>query len=242
VAYALVGSLGAEVSSGSGSAISGLAYGQTPTIHDLLIAWWSGCGSTTVPAASALGTGWQRDVSITVGSGTTGSAAAIYSKIAVGSDAVPSFAAISSCVQQVMLGEFSGNATTSWLDQIGSVAGSSTSPSVATCAAADAQSGELVIVAACVFRSNSGTEPSDAVTINNGTANATNNNSTSTPDHYNYPWAITTTNASADSASFAHGTSHINGCPMAVASYKLAPAGPAAPIPDVIMAPLTRPV
>src|SRR5207253_1251782 len=103
--------------------------------------------------------------------------ATLFYKVAAGADAAPTIAAATSTVWMVQLGEFTGNAVVP-LDQSGSAAGTTT-PQVATCAAADATSGELFVsVGAARYTTTVTGTLTD--TYNNGaTATSTNNNATS---------------------------------------------------------------
>ena len=169
MAYALV-SLGSAVQSVSGSAVSGLAFGQATVAGHLLICWWEGDGSATVASTPS---GWT--AAISGGATGTSCAAQIFYKIAAGSDAVPSFGAISSSQQAVQLAEFSGNPASSPLDQTGT-ASSTTSTDTATAGATDAASNELLITTAGVFYSRATTDSTGSVTSNNATITAAGNN------------------------------------------------------------------
>ena len=71
--------------------------------------------------------------------------AVIFYKIAAGGDAAPTVAAITSAVISAQLAEFSGNATTTPVDQTG-LGGGATSPETATLGAADTAAGELILM------------------------------------------------------------------------------------------------
>lgn len=220
MAYALVGSAGSQVVGASGAAVSTETYGQTPTANNLLVCFVGGAGVATAPTTPA---GWS------VGTAETGNStsATIFYKIAAGGDGVPTIAALTSQIWSVQLCEFSGNATTSPLDQTGGGTGTS-SPVVATAGAVDAALGELMCFVGSELTSTSVTRTLTS-TLNNGmSANVTGNNSaTSATTHYSFGYGITTGNASADSDSMAlSSTSKETGFSVAVASFKLLPLPP----------------
>lgn len=132
MAYALVGSVGAY-----GTTTPAWGTGSTQTANDLLIAigWGSSGGTVTTPS------GWSLAVSAT--SQATADSAFIFYTIAAGGDAAPTLTGASSS----LLMEFSGNATTSPLDQTatGGNTGNSTSLTLTT-GGTDAAAGELVLL------------------------------------------------------------------------------------------------
>lgn len=220
MAYALVGSVGAVVQSSSGGSITTLAWGtgENRTAGNLLILFVSGAGSATLTSTPA---GWSVGKQI---AGTSCSAS-IFWKKAAGGDAAPTISAITSCVQSAQLAEFSGvTGLATPTDQTGSATGA-TSSLTPTNGAADAASGELVIVSGGWFYSTSKTT-TQADSLNNGaTANSTTNNATSTVSHYNFTWGITTGNSSADSDSITGiTTTKLTGGASVIASFKAAQA------------------
>lgn len=114
--YALVGSVGAVVQSSSGGSITTLAWGsgETRAANNLLVCFVAVDGSATAPAAPS---GWSAMVA-TPPAGTTCTAQIFY-KIATGSDAAPTIAAVSGAVVSAQLAEFSHGVTTTPVDQTG---------------------------------------------------------------------------------------------------------------------------
>ena len=206
--------LGTPEQSASGSGITGLAYGAPPTAGNLLVCWWVGQGVSTAPATP---TGWS------VGQFKTTAAANMavvpYYKIAAGGDAVPTFASITGSVQTAMLGEFSGNVATSPKDQVGSNASSSaTTPMTVTLGAADGTFGDLVVYVGGILHSSAVVDSASA-TVNSAAGNDTNNNSTSTVDHFNFGYGITTSNATADSIALSHSTTSLTATAVSAISF-----------------------
>lgn len=224
--YALVGTIGAVSVGSSGAAVTP-AWGasESRTAGNLLILQVAGDGSTTLPAAPA---GWSIAKQIAGGSNTS----SIFYKIAAGSDAAPTVAAISSDVLSCRLAEFSGNASSSPLDQTGSAIATST-PQTPTTGGVDAALGELVIVTGNARYTLAATKTLSNTLNNGATSNNVNNNSTSTISHYDMCWGITTGNSAADASTFAFTTSHITAVAVVIASFKL-PATPVVVTPGVL--------
>lgn len=217
MAYALVGSAGAVSQSATGASVTP-AWGtsESRTANNLLICWIAVDGNSSAPATPS---GWSLAVSTT----GTSSAAAVFYKIAAGSDAAPTISAVTSGIISAQLAEFSGNASVSPLDKTGSNSGT-TSSLTATTAGADAQSGELVIAANAAFYSASATK-TFSLSMNNGaTATAASNAATSTANHYDFGYGVTTGNSAADNQTFTFTTTKITGVAQVVASFKLKPA------------------
>lgn len=213
MAYALVGSLGSVATNG----VNTPAFGQATTAGNLLIAW---VAVNSVSAASLTGTGWTQAVEVV--SGSSHLAAVWYRANCGASESAPTF----SNWTFGMLGEFSGGATSSPVDQTGSNSGAS-SPVVAACSLADTASGELFVSADWIGLSKSGTQTSSD-TYNNATPSGNaNNDATSTTSHYRFAYGITTANASADQTSIASGSMNLSVIAGAVASFKLAAAAAA---------------
>lgn len=209
--YALVGSRGAVKVGTSGGSCSPV-YPQTPTANNLLEMRVAVAGSATLPGAP---TGWSAGIQK---AGTSCSASSFF-KVAAGGDASPTIAAITSGVISAQICEWSGNATSSPKDQTGSAAGTTATLTV-TAGAADAASGELAICVNSAFYSTAATKTlSDS--LNNGTVTSTQNNATSTADHYCFSDAITTSNASADSNTASQTTNRLTGGAAVLISFKL---------------------
>lgn len=155
---AKVGALGALLV-GTASSVSPL-FGQAPTAGNLLVAWvTAGSGDPTTNAA-----GWVKGVSL----GSDGQFSAIwYKPNAAGGDAAPVFTVgAGSNLMSAQLGEFSGAATVSPLDQSGSSA-YTTNPIAVVGGAIDVAFGDLVLTASRVEEQQSGTAVFTN-TINNG--------------------------------------------------------------------------
>ena len=224
--YALVGTIG-TVSVGAAGAAVTPAWGasESRTANNLLILQVAGDGSTTLPAAPA---GWSIAKQVAGGSNSS----SIFYKIAAGSDAAPTVAGISSDVLSCRLAEFSGNATTSPVDQTGSATATST-PQTPTCGAVDAAAGELVLVTGNARYSLAATKTLSNTLNNGATSNNANNNSTSTVSHYDMCWGITTGNSAADASTFAFTSNRISAVAVVIASFKLA-ASPVTVVPGVL--------
>jgi hypothetical protein len=217
VAYALVGTIGA-VSQGAASAAVTAAWGtsENRTANNLLTCSVSGTGIATLPTTPA---GW----SIGVQRAGTSCSVTVYYKVAAGADAAPTIAAVTSAVWAVQLAEYSGGAA-SPADQSGGNS-ATTSPLVATCGAADAGAGDLVIGCQALLNSAARTNATWSPAFNNG-ATATsnvNNAATSTANHYGFVYGTTTGNAAADTHTLTFTTTSVTGCAVAMASFKLTP-------------------
>lgn len=231
MAYALVGSAGTATRNATSNSPLTPAWGtgESRTAGNLLICWAGGGNTATFPATPS---GW----SIAVQEAGTASACSmtIFYMIATGGDAAPTLAAASLTTWSAGLAEFSGNDASAPVDQSG-VATGTTSPQAATASAVDAASGELVIYGAD-FHYTAAAVKTSSFSLNNGmTGNEQSNDATSTVGHFRFGWAITTGNASADSASLTYTTTSIKAAAVVAASFLL-PAAAAAGIPDVVMA------
>lgn len=211
MAYALVGTAGA-LATGSGSNIAITpAYGQSPTANNLLLLGVLGFGTTTTPSTPA---GWTLGPTLGAGGSAT-----IFYRIATGGDAAPTVAALASTTWLGAVAEFSGNATSSPLDQSGSKNGSS-GTQTAVNGAADALAGELFFYAVRFVTSTS-VARTITNTLNNGMSNHdVNNNATSTTRHVSIGFGITTGNSAADQDAASLSSTYTN-MTMAVASFLL---------------------
>ena|SRR5215468_4804285 len=229
MAYALVGTPAAATQGSSGASVTPTwGTGLNRTAPNLLSCFVSVQGSATLPTTPS---GW----SIAKQIAGTSCSATIYYKIAAGSDTAPTINAITSGVIAAQLMEFSGNATTSPLDQTGTATGT-TSPITSTQSVADVQSGELLLMCGSDFRSTA-RSPNDTWTSNNGTVTAGgNNNGTSSVNHYSFGYILgTTSNASGDTAIMTLSvTTSITGLAVASSSFLLPPIV----FPDLIQMPL----
>lgn len=121
-----------------------------------------------------------------------------------------------------MLVEFSGGATTSPLDQHKQQSHTINSPIVPANAVADVAAGELVIVVITMNLSKAGTA-SVTDTFNNGATatNLANNDATSTANHYNLLYGVTTGNSAGDQDTHTEGSMNLAELGACIASFKL---------------------
>jgi hypothetical protein len=230
MAYALVGTIGV-VSSGT-SFTPTWGTGETRTADNLLICFASIPSSQFPPTTPS---GWL----IAKQLAGTSCNATIYYRIATGGDAGPIISSTIATFAQ--LAEFSGNATSSPLDQSGSAAGTS-SPLTATNSAIDTASAELIVMAGVDFRSTA-RSPNDTWTSNNATiVQAGNNNAVSSTNHYSFGYSLaTTSNAAADTAIMTCSvTTSITGLAIVAATFRLLPP-PVVVLPELITQPMTPP-
>ena len=209
---ALVGSAGAVSQGASGAAITP-AYGQPPTAWNLLVCPLIVQGATTNPAIPS---GWSNAGFL---AGTSCGAKFLY-RIATGGDAAPTIALVTGAVLTAQLMEFSGITITSPLDHDMVAAGTS-SPFSASGALPDVAAGELIVYCAGALYSVAATSTL-AVTLNNGaTATDTaNSGATSTVDHYEFGYGVTTSNAVHDMTTFTLTTTNETGAIINAASFK----------------------
>lgn len=217
MSYALVGSHGAVATAVVGATCSP-AWGasESRTAGNLLLLWSSVLAVSTFTATPS---GWSVAKQI---AGTSVSQS-LYYKIAAGGDAAPVLAGVTSGRQRAMLAEFSGNAASSPLDQVGSAVTTTTSMT-ATAGAVDAAAAELVIYGS-VAVTTSGVARTLTDTLNNG-ATATNLatvNGTLVTDHYSFGYGITTGDSAADHDAWTiSSATGLTGAALAIASFKLA--------------------
>lgn len=220
MSYALVGTAGAPVV-GSGNTLVTATWGtsQTRSANNLLILHCFGFTTATLPTTPS---GWTIAKQV---AGTSCSST-LYYRIATGADAAPAIAAVVGTAFTVMANEFSGGASSSPVDQTGSGT-AATTPIVATNAAVDAATGELLVyVGGCLY--SAAQTASLIPTLTNATAVDTNNNATSNGKHYDFGWGFTTAHASADKDSMAVSTGNLTGGAVVIASFKLGAAAPSA--------------
>jgi hypothetical protein len=215
MAYALVGTIGAVSTGASGASVTpAWGTGENRNANNLLVALVSqnsGAGLTATPS------GWTLAKSV----GTT-TFVAIFYKIASGSDSAPTFAGVTGAILSAQLAEFSGNVSSSPLDQTGSALGS-TSPQTATFAATDLRSGELLLISSFTGYSavNSATI---SLTSNNATVTNAGTDGASGTGHFQFGYGVTTSNSSADTATATASTStNIALDELVAASFLVAP-------------------
>lgn len=215
MAYALVGSVG-TVATGAGSATP--AFAQSTTAGNLLVAWVVNNGGNSINAA--LPSGWSTASFFSI----IGAYVCYKANCAAG-ESNPTFTNGDVQFVAAAVAEFSGAATTSPVDKVGSV-GSGASPRVAVNSAADAATGELFLSTGYWLLSKAGTHTT-ADTYNNATPTGNlQNDATSTATHYRFAYGITTSNAAADQDSQTSNSMNVTGGFLSVASFKLAAAGP----------------
>lgn len=207
-------STGGIATGASGAAVTP-AFAATTTVNHLLICCVSGSGVATIPATPS---GWSLATSVGESGGTTPGCSAIFYKIAAGSDTAPTIALITGQSWSAKLMEFSGNATVSPLDKVGSAGTATTLTWVMTASAADTAAGELVIAV------GGGTlGKTSAIAFSAGNNGMTFTSTASS--FFGAGYAITTGNSAADSCTGTEtrsgtGTANQQGC---IASFKLAP-------------------
>jgi hypothetical protein len=218
MAYALVGSIG-TVASSTGATITP-TFAQSTTAGNLLIAWIYNSNGNT-PTLS----GWTR-------SHATTTASIMYKPNCAAGESNPAFN-VGGGTNFAALGEFSGGATSSPVDQTGST-GNALGNGTTTASAADTAAGELLVACLAAQLSKTGTDTT-TFSFNNGATPTSNlnNDASSVIDHYRFAWGITTGNSAADSNTFTHGSMNLIGDNEIIASFLLAAAGPAANPPYV---------
>lgn len=210
VAYALVGSEG-TVATGTTSCTP--SYPQAATAGHLLVVWVSNFGSAGFPTTPAgYSNGAQK-------AGSSAESISIFYKIAAGTESgTLSISGMSGSGCAAKINEYSGNASSSPLDENATGSGS-TSPATAAAIIVDGQSGDLVVYGHTFFYSTANTKTTTPTMNNGATANQTKNDSTSTVNHYNYGWGITTGNAAGDSISTTFTTTKISGTGTGLVSF-----------------------
>ena len=210
--------MGTAVTGTVGAAVTP-AFAQSPTQGNLLVLWQSGSGSGTGPTTPA---GWTLWTGV---EGTTFNVCNLFWKMATGGDANPTLAAVSGQTQSAQVGEFSGCRVGGGGGQVQPASGT-TSPLTPTLAAPDAVSGCLIICAASIAYSTANTTNTFTHTLNNGaTATTTNNAATNTTGHYSFGYGFTTGNSSAQTDTFAYGTTGtVTNCDVLLVSVLPTPA------------------
>lgn len=213
MAYALV-SAGTAV---TGTTSVSPSFGQATAANNLLVALvvYAPNGNVTPPA------GWTI-------AGSIGGIADVFWKIASGGDSAPSFADATQTFMAAVLGEFSGNNTSSPPD-VGTGenwgGNSIASPlSIGTGDLPDAAAGELVVAASWHQLSKAGTATtSDTFTNGAAAINLGNNDGTSSVNHYRFSYGITNSNAVATSDSVANNSMNLTNIRGAISVFLLAP-------------------
>lgn len=206
MAYALVGSLGTVVNSGSPS------YNAPTTAGNLLICWVI-CSGVTPSMDQSYSTAFANTV-----------LAIFYKENCGASETAPTVSGGPPLFS--MLGEFSGGATSSALDKVGAaVTTGATSPQTNTMPSADTALGQLVVGVGKIVSTKAETVTT-AMTMNNGATVTSNNlDATSTTNHYRLGYGITTGNASADAVTTTTTSMNLSAINVLGASFKLAAGG-----------------
>jgi len=216
MAYALVGSAGA-VASGTTSVAP--AFPQVPTAGNLLIAWAIGFTTTT---GLTINQGWTLAKE---SSGSSPGSADVFWKIATASETAPTISQASGVKMFAQIAEFSGNVAATPVDKTIPGSGGTSGSNVSTAASADTASGELVLMVSGAIYS-AGASKTTTLSLNNGTLVSTaNNDASAVTGHYRFGYAITTTNASADSSTFTYTTTNVTGSTHTGASMKVLSVG-----------------
>lgn len=211
----------ALVKLGSVAASLSPAFGQSTAAADLLVCWLgSNSGSATNPFTVSSGTGWTVD-----GFGGAFEWAGIAYKPDCGAgETAPVFADGGASSHFTMLGEFSGGALASVLDQAGNGGEGGGSDQVAQASAPDSAAGDLIIGA--VFWNGGATTPTISTTLTDSsgatvTPNVVNNAGGVNP-FYDFAWGIAgaTLGASGDELTATLSGFSNGGC--GIASFKAA--------------------
>lgn len=225
MAYALVGTIGA-VSLGAANTAVTPAWGtsENRTAKNLLVCWVAVHATATLPTTPG---GW----SIGVQKAGTSMSVTAYYKVATGADSAPQIGAMgANTFIQAQLAEFSGGADGAPVANAGVGTAGLTSPIVATLGAIDPTTGTLVVVVGASFYSAAATKTlTHTVTGGATVITASQNNATSLARHYAFGRGPTTTNAGADSDSFAQTTTSITGGAVGIVSFLLGPPVTSAP-------------
>lgn len=205
MAIALVGSLGAVKTAAPWQA----SFGQATTAGNLLIMWATGSGDNTIDQ------GWSNF------------GIDIWYKANCGAgETAPTLTPGANTPKAIMLGEFSGVATSSPAD-LYNFGQSFSSPNTTTLASPDASSGELLIAVNLVALTKSGTHTS-TTSFNNGATSLGNVNDDSTSGiyHYRFSYGITTGNSAADSLTSTSDSMNVSTVNGRLASFKVASTTP----------------
>lgn len=182
MAYSLVGTIGAIATGTSGATLTpSWGSGESRTANNLLLLAVGDQGSLSTPATPS---GWTAGPHVTATFIGSFCSISLFYKIAAGSDAAPSITGVGGALWVAQLAEFSGNVTSSPLDQSNNASGTGAFSNPA----ADATAGELIFA---TVMNNSGNTAT--ATMNNG-ASATRSSGSGL---YTW-WGVTTGNSSAD--------------------------------------------
>jgi hypothetical protein len=204
----------------------------------LVIVWVTGTGGTTTPTVTCPGGGATYALAGTTQTGTS-CVAALFWGIVTGANAAPTVSAATGMTWNGIHAEFSGNASSSLVDQPGGANGL-TSTQVATAAGADAQAGELVCAAAATVYSKAATSANSFAFNNGATASDIDDDTQTVANHCTTSYGITTGNSAADTATFTFTTTKVTGVAVKLVSFALPGGAPPAVIPELVTAPLTH--
>lgn len=192
-------------------------FGQSTTAGNLLIAWLnSNSGNATDPFVLSTGSGWFKAAT---GGANFGWSSIWYKPDCDAGETDPVWSASGGASQASMLAEFSGAATSSPVDQIGS--GATGGPTETdTCTAADTAAGDLIVF--CVNYNGGSGSTTIGVTMKDSDGNSvsptTNDNPTDTTGwKYVFSWGLAgaTLGASGDTATSQLGVFSGGGCILA---------------------------
>lgn len=158
---------------------------------------------------------------------TAAGRAAIWYKVAAGGER--SVTLTGGSVPAGFMAEFSGNASSSPLDQVSSIVTGASSPLSPALPVADAAAGELVIGGELWSLSKAGTQTS-GFTFNNGASGARwavgeSDDASSLSQHWSAWWGVTTGNSAADTGSASSSSMNVSSGVAVMASFKLPGAG-----------------
>lgn len=197
------------------------SYGATPGAGNLLCAIWYAGGGT--PQVTVTGGGW---VAMASSGSSSGLNIAYKSALSSGSDATPSFSTSSAAtVEFSILMEFSGLETTLLFQAFKSAIDSATSPDTETCSGVDTETPCLWLGVGRTRLSKAGTHISTLASNNVTTPNAiTDNDGTSTLEHYRFAWGETNSNASATNVTQTSDSMNIAALVESLATFNMAAA------------------
>lgn len=203
----------------SGTGTVSPTFGQATGSGNLLIAW-----VVHVAGLSAV-SGWTEVLSASIGT-----VSVFYKANSSASEAAPTFSdGGSGLLITACLGEFSGADTSTPKDKNGDNFGTA-SPVVATASATDTSSGDLTCGVSRFNYTMAATKTTSHAYNNGATAQAvSDNDATSTADHYRFSYGITTGNASADTLTHTFTTTAISQTEAEIVSFRVPGAAASAP-------------
>lgn len=213
MAFALVGSLGA-VSTGAVAANVTPAFGQPPGTANVLVCWCSTSGGAARAAAPA---GWKNLVVMGTSAGVS-----IFWRPAAGNDSAPTLTGVASATISAQLGEFTREPVAG-ISINESPTGTGTGATIVVGSHNEHMPGQLIVYCGTSTYSVAATATNSTSAITNGgTANDTNNNSTSSTAHYVFGYSLNTTaNVAAQSLTYTQTTTNVSAGSFAWSSFAL---------------------